>query len=148
MSIDSKHIIDHLSQKGISVTANRILVFAELANADRALSLSDLEALMPTMDKSSIFRTLNLFVQKDIAHTFQDGRGHDRYELCFHSGSDHYAHEHPHFYCERCERTFCLDDHAIAHAYPHSLSHFLPDGFRPRSASLLIRGLCPDCAKH
>ena len=34
------------------------------------------------MDKSSIFRTLTLFIEYDVVHTFEDGRGIVNYELC------------------------------------------------------------------
>ena len=46
----------------IKPTSVRVLVLNELERADCALSLSDLEARLVTVDKSSIFRTLTLFL--------------------------------------------------------------------------------------
>ena len=41
------------------------------------MTLKDLETKMLNMDKSSIFRTLTLFIEYDVVHTFEDGRGMD-----------------------------------------------------------------------
>lgn len=68
-------ITDHLERKGVKPTANRILVLKALKAADRPLSLTGLEKELWTMDKSSIFRVLTLFLEHDIVHAFEDGRG-------------------------------------------------------------------------
>ena len=52
---------DILRHKGVKATPNRILVARELLRAESPLSLSQLEERLSTVDKSSIFRVLNLF---------------------------------------------------------------------------------------
>ncbi len=55
-------ILEKLDKKGVKPTANRILVLKELNNVDGPVSLSVLENRLLTMDKSSIFRVLTLFL--------------------------------------------------------------------------------------
>lgn len=137
--MNSQEIIAHLSRKGIKATVNRILVFSELEDVSRPMSLKDLEERMLTLDKSSIFRVLTLFVQHDIVHTFEDGRGIVHYELCLEEGEEHHSHGHLHFYCEQCRKTYCLEDAAIP-------SIEMPIGFIPRSVSFVMKGICPKCS--
>ena len=129
-----------LKMKGVTATSNRILVLKELAKAQFPMSLSALESKMPNMDKSSIFRVLTLFLEHDVVHSFEDGRGILNYELCADRGTCHHTDGHIHFYCESCQRSFCLEDIQIPH-------FALPDGFIPTSTSFVIKGECPECGK-
>lgn len=54
-----------LSQAGIQPTPNRILVVDALQHAQSPLSLADLEELLPTMERSGIFRVLSLLADRD-----------------------------------------------------------------------------------
>ena len=80
--MEQQDIIIKLEAKGIKPTANRILVLKTLASEHHPQSLSSLEHKMLTMDKSSIFRVLTLFLEHDVVHAFEDGRGILNYELC------------------------------------------------------------------
>ena len=73
--MEQQDIIIKLEAKGIKPTANRILVLKTLASEHHPQSLSSLEHKMLTMDKSSIFRVLTLFLEHDVVHAFEDGRG-------------------------------------------------------------------------
>ena len=136
----TQDIINKLEAKGIKPTANRILVLKVLEKERTPLSLSHLEQLMVSMDKSSIFRTLTLFLEHDVVHTFEDGRGILNYELCEEEGKCDHHDGHIHFYCESCQRSFCLED-------IHIPSFVLPEGFYPHSVSFVIKGECPECRK-
>ena len=130
-----------LASHGIKPTAMRLLVYDELERARRPLSLRELEERMVTADRSTIFRTLTLFLDRHIVHGIEDGSGTLLYELC--RGEEECTPEdhHPHFYCERCQRTFCLDDVHIPQVP-------LPEGFTPLSINYMIHGLCPDCLRR
>ena len=80
--MEQQDIISKLEAKGIKPTANRILVLKTLASEQHPQSLSSLEHKMLTMDKSSIFRVLTLFLEHDVVHAFEDGRGILNYEIC------------------------------------------------------------------
>ena len=95
----SQDIISKLEGKGIKPTANRILVMKALAEAETPQSLSRLERKMVSMDKSSIFRALTLFLEHDVVHAFEDGKGILNYELCEEEGKCDHHDGHIHFYC-------------------------------------------------
>lgn len=138
--MNSQDIISRLESKGIRPTANRILVMKTLMGEQNPQSLSNLERKMVSMDKSSIFRTLTLFLEHDVVHAFEDGRGVLCYELCEEKGACDHHDGHIHFYCESCRRSFCMED-------IHIPSFELPEGFYPHSISFVIKGECPDCRK-
>lgn len=131
-------VINRLNKKGIKPTANRILVLKELMRFSAPASLTDLEKRLVNMDKSSIFRVLTLFHEHDVVHAFQDGRGTLSYELCESEGECTHNDHHVHFFCEKCQQTYCLDH--------ISLSQFgLPKDFVATSASFVINGICAKC---
>lgn len=130
--------ISLLDTHGIKPTPNRILVADALISACAPLSLIELETQIDTLDRSSVLRVLTLMLSHDMVHGLEDGRGVTKYELC-HSHDEHGDDDlHVHFYCEKCGRTICLEDHRIP-----SLS--LPEGYTVRSANFMLKGICPEC---
>ena len=138
--MNSQDMISRLESKGIRPTANRILVMTTLMGEQNPQSLSNLERKMVSMDKSSIFRTFTLFLEHDVVHAFEDGRGVLCYELCEEKGACDHHDGHIHFYCKSCQRSFCMEN-------IHIPSFELPEGFYPHSISFVIKGECPDCRK-
>lgn len=138
--MNSQDMISRLESKGIRPTTNRILVMKTLMGEQNPQSLSNLERKMVSMDKSSIFRTLTLFLEHDVVHAFEDGRGVLCYELCEEKGACDHHDGHIHFYCKSCQRSFCMEN-------IHIPSFELPEGFYPHSISFVIKGECPDCRK-
>lgn len=133
-----------LDRWGIKSTANRMLVVKSLKNAHSPLSLIDLENELDTLDRSSISRVLSLLKEKGMVHEMEDGRGIAKYELCRH---DHPSSEciggehqdlHPHFYCEKCGKTYCFDQMELPKIC-------VPEGFRVRNINYMLKGICPEC---
>ena len=58
--MEEKDYLDLLSKREIQPTAIRILVLQAMLKAGRSVSLLDLEKILDTVDKSSIFRTITL----------------------------------------------------------------------------------------
>ena len=133
-------ILKLLSEHGIKATANRILVAVALSEAGRPLSLMELEDRIVSIDKSGIFRCLSTFKEHHLVHSIEDVEG-TRYELCLSHDSDHDEDTHVHFYCERCHRTFCLDD-------IHIPPVVLPKGYDSRTSNYLVKGICPECSGY
>ena len=127
-----------LEQHGVKATPNRVLVARELAAAGRPLSLMELESLLETIDKSSIFRTLAVFKEAHLVHALEDTGDGVRYELCYASG-EHDDDLHVHFHCTVCHKTYCLHDVPIPPVE-------VPNGYKIQSSSYLIHGICPDCS--
>ena len=69
--MDSDRIKEYermMDTHGIRPTANRISVMRALHDASHPLSLAELEDQLVTLDKSSIFRVLTLFKEKNLIH--------------------------------------------------------------------------------
>ena len=129
-----------LEEHGVKPTANRLLVARALAGAGRPLSLMELEALLETVDKSAIFRTLGTFREARLVHVLEDAGNGVRYELCHSHHEDGDDDCHVHFYCTRCHRTFCLEDTPVPPVA-------VPRAYEVETVSYLIRGICPECGK-
>ncbi len=146
----------------IRPTAVRILVWKEIITLDFAFALSDLEGVLPTVDRSTIFRALTLFVEKHLLHTIDDGSGQQKYCICHqyehhmghchcsegeqghdedqgHRHHEHEACQHVHLSCTKCGRTFCLRNQKIPPVQ-------IPEGFQVQHTQYIIQGICPRCA--
>ena len=67
--MEEKKYLDLLDKRDIQPTAIRILVLRTMMQAGRSVSLLDLETMLDTVDKSTIFRTLTLFLSHHLIHS-------------------------------------------------------------------------------
>lgn len=136
--MDEKQCVELLEHHGVKPTANRIVVVKALEAAGRPMSLSELEYKILTIDKSGVFRALTLFKEHHLVHVIEDGGDGVRYELCHSHDGEVDDDLHVHFYCERCRRTYCLEDIPIPEVA-------LPAGFEMTSVNFMVKGICPQC---
>ena len=139
--MNEKQIEGLLEQHGIKLTANRILIAKIMSTLDYPISMKELETMLLTMDKSSIFRTLSLFKSHHLVHQMEDGNDIVRYELCHSHSEEEDEDIHVHFYCEHCHRTFCLNEIPVPQVN-------LPTGYRQTAVNYMIKGICPDCSQR
>ncbi len=138
--MEENKYVDILTKRDIQPTAIRILVLQAMMQANRTVSLLDLENMLDTVDKSSIFRTLTLFLSSHLAHSIDDGTGSLKYAVCGETCSCDVEDLHTHFHCEKCNKTFCLKN------IPTPVVT-MPKGFTLNSINYVLKGLCPDCAE-
>lgn len=134
-----KDCLDLLAKREIQPTAIRILVLKAMQEAGRSVSLLDLENILDTVDKSSIFRTLTLFLSHHLIHSIDDGTGSFKYAVCSENCSCGVSDLHTHFHCEKCNKTFCFTN------IPTPVVQ-LPEGFTLNSINYVLKGVCPECA--
>jgi len=135
-----------LQRHDVKPTAVRVLLLRAMMGHDDAFSLQSLEDELETVDRSTIYRTLTLFLEHHLIHAIDDGTGSWKYALCApdchcgeHSGA--IDHLHAHFHCERCGHTFCLST-------TQTPVVTLPEGYRVTAVNYVLKGLCPACAQH
>ncbi|MCM1504845.1 MAG: transcriptional repressor [Muribaculum sp.] len=124
---------------GLRPSPVRTLIFGALSEASLPVSSLDIEMRLETVDRSSITRSLALFVEKGLVHVVDDGSGALKYELCRaggHHGLDDDS--HPHFHCIKCGTTECLDGVQIP-------TVCLPGGYSAISINYVIKGICSRC---
>lgn len=136
--MEEKDYPDLLSERNIQPTAIRILVLRAMLQANRSVSMLDLENMLDTVDKSTIFRTLTLFLSHHLIHSIDDGTGSFKYAVCSSDCSCEVNDLHTHFHCEKCNRTFCFTN------IPTPVVN-LPQGFTLSSINYVLKGICPDC---
>ena len=134
-------LIALLEAHDIKPTANRMMVVKALRSSIQPLSLAELERRIQTIDKSNVFRALTLFREHHLVHAIEGGGDGTRYELCHSRCDNRDEDQHPHFYCEVCQQTFCLD-------YLHMPEVELPEGFKAHSVNFIIKGVCPHCREN
>lgn len=137
---DEQFYLDKLKYRGIRPTATRLLILRNMMRGDEAVSLPDMERYLPTVDKSTISRTLSLFLLNRLVHVIDDGSGSLKYAVCSDDCDCSVEDEHTHFYCTSCHRTFCLKHIAVPVVD-------LPPGFTLSSINYVLKGLCPECAE-
>lgn len=135
---NEEYYIHKLTYRGIKPTATRLLILKEMMRGCQAVSLPDLEHILPTVDKSTISRTLTLFLLHRLCHGIDDGSGALKYAVCSDDCDCTVKDEHTHFYCENCHRTFCLKHLSVPVVDT-------PDGFSLNSINYVLKGLCPEC---
>ncbi len=129
-----------LENAGIRVTANRLLIWRKVRHDFQgAFSLANLEEALPTLDRSTIFRTLTLLSEAHLLHDIDDGSGSQKYCVCHHDDTRQCL-GHVHLTCRICHRTFCLTNIKIPQVE-------LPEGFVAEETEYVVKGLCPDCAR-
>lgn len=136
----SENIEKLLLERDVKPTAMRILILKSMLGFSRAFSLADLETVMETVDKSTIFRTIILFHEKLLIHSIDDGSGAIKYSVCNSNCSCGISDTHAHFYCLHCNKTFCLEKVAVPDIN-------IPDKLIPVSINLVIKGFCENCTK-
>ncbi len=134
----NKQIIRLLEEKNIKITSVRMLVLDVFLQNNFALSLANIEDELPWSDRISIYRTLKTFEKKTLIHQVNDGSKSTKYALC----SEHcnlIEHKiHPHFHCEKCNKTICLEEQKI------NINN-IPPNITINNYSLVLNGLCSDC---
>ena len=101
-------------------------------------SMADLEEVLDSVDKSTLFRTLALFAEHHLVHLLEDGSGSTKYCICRNDHICGIEELHCHFYCEACHKTFCLN-------HTHIPAVRYPAGFEVRQIDYLLKGLCASC---
>ncbi len=137
MKISTEEI---LKNNRLSVTVSRQKILSLFIGSDGALEHADIEKqTRDEFDRVTVYRTLQSFVDKGIIHTIPTTDNSIKYALCkddCEAGQHH--DDHVHFICENCNKTICLDDVTIP-------SVKLPKGFAPKSAEMVVMGVCSDC---
>ena len=130
-----------LKDHGLRKTAFRKELLSLFYNANASLSVEEIKRKVEsTNDKVTIYRALDAFEKTGLIHQVPDKSNLIRYALCSHdtcSTSGH-QHNHAHFICDGCNKTFCIDDvkiPAITNA----------KGFTIKSSKLTLEGNCPNC---
>lgn len=134
-----KELEQKLLDRDVKPTAVRLLIFKAMVEYPQAFSLSDLESVLETVDKSTISRTITLFHNNLVIHSIDDGSGSMKYSVCNDDCQCELNELHVHFNCTKCHKTYCLESISIP-------SVQLPEKFLLENINFVMKGLCNQCS--
>jgi Fur family ferric uptake transcriptional regulator len=135
-----KELEQKLLDRDIKPTAVRLLIFKAMVEYPQAFSLSDLEAVLETVDKSTISRTITLFHNHLVIHSIDDGSGSMKYSVCNDDCQCELNELHVHLNCTHCHKTYCLESVSIPPVQ-------LPEKFLLENINFVMKGLCDKCSE-
>lgn len=132
-----EHVLLHLKQKNIRITAPRKAIITYLVNSTQHPTVeqiyTDLLPQFPGMSLATVYNNVNVLVEEGFLH-----------EMKFSGPTSHYdflGHTHPHIICEKCGKIadFIQDMPAI-----HQPA-FEQTGYLIHQIHLELYGICPEC---
>jgi Fur family ferric uptake transcriptional regulator len=135
-----KRIDELLKQNQLSVTSGRRKILELFLHHEGALSHSDIEKKAgEKFDRVTVYRTLQIFLEKGLIHNIPTADNSIRYALCKDNCSaGHHQDDHVHFICNACGNTVCLEEVNVP-------AIKLPRGFVAEQVEMLVSGVCKSC---
>ncbi|MFZ2545264.1 MAG: Fur family transcriptional regulator [Candidatus Saccharimonadales bacterium] len=124
------------ANKQLRLTEPRKVVFRQLHSATTPLSIANIASKCPSIDRVSIYRTIELFQQLDIVRPLPLGWKH-LYELT----SPFKAHHH-HLSCTVCGRLIDVHSKKFEQIVASVAKEY---EFAPQDHTFEIKGVCRDC---
>ncbi len=124
----------------LRITKPRVAVFEALEQAKEPVSLRNLVEALSSIDRVSIYRTLELFEKLHIITVVHIG-WKKRYELA----AAHQQHHHHHLVCTQCGSITEINSERLEDVI-HTLTG--AHGFTPTGHTFEITGLCGNCKNN
>jgi Fur family transcriptional regulator, ferric uptake regulator len=133
-------INDILKKSQLSITSSRKKILELFLVNNGALSHGDIEKkAAEKFDRVTVYRTLQVFLEKGVIHNIPTADNSIRYALCKDDCSEGQHHDnHVHFICKDCGATICLDNVTIPGIK-------LPKGFTSTQVEVVVSGVCREC---
>jgi Fur family ferric uptake transcriptional regulator len=125
----------------LKVTPARIATLKLFESNDKPLDaayLIDQLQKKLSIDRVTVFRIINAFVQTGLVTKFEFREGKTRYELAKRG-------DHHHFICSSCGNIFDLGEDFVVHEYIKKIE--IKYGFTVKEHALEFFGLCKNCQK-
>jgi Fur family ferric uptake transcriptional regulator len=140
-SVEHKDLANDILKKNqLSVTGSRKTILEIFLSGVGAVAHADIEKYAgEKIDRVTVYRTLQSFMEKGIIHTIPSVDNSIRYALCKDDCTEGHHHDnHVHFLCSECSKTICLDSVVIPEVK-------LPRGFKPLERQMIVTGICIEC---
>ena len=124
------------AREGIRLTKPRKLIFKTLHDSDAPLSASLISQRCDSIDRVSVYRSLELFVRLGIARRVPIG-WKQRYEL-----TDPFRSHHHHLSCTKCGRLIDVHSQKFEQLVNTVVAEY---NFVASDHTFEVRGLCEDC---
>ena len=129
----------------LKATSIRLSVLELLSGSSVAMSHAQISDLLDdeSIDKVTLYRTLNTFVEKGLAHKVATEDRNWLYAIFDDHVHEHEdaSHNHAHFICDECDKIYCfpIDEDLL------SVSKRNLPGFEIKHQEIRLHGRCPVC---
>jgi Fe2+ or Zn2+ uptake regulation protein len=131
----SKEIENYLDEHGIRPSYQRTMIYEYLVKHKNHPTVdmiyNELADSMPTLSKTTVYNTLNLFVEKKVSLLLHMKDGEARYDAD--------VSLHGHFKCERCENIYDFE------VEPSGLVFKGLENYKLNEIQVSCKGICPSC---
>lgn len=124
------------TREQLRMTTPRQTVFETLRASEMPLSIGDLTKKCPSVDRGSIYRTIELFVSLNIAEAVPVG-WKQRYEL-----TSPFKSHHHHLYCTACGKLTDIHSKKLEELVSIIAGEY---DFNPTQHKFEVSGLCRNC---
>ncbi len=137
MKSSDETLTEKLNKKGLRPSHQRIKILEYLAShpchptAEQVLS--EMKKELPTLSKSTVYKTLNAFVEAEMLREITIENNEIRYE--------YNLADHGHFKCEKCGEVYDFEIDLEA------LQSEKLNGFRINDKNIYFKGICKSCLK-
>ncbi|MFQ5717226.1 MAG: Fur family transcriptional regulator [Nitrospinales bacterium] len=139
-NLEQQVLEDYISQNNLKVTRQRRAVLKAFLNCENHVSAEELyrvvSAVEPKIGLATVYRTLALLIQSQLASELDFGDGQKRYEHKFmHS-------HHDHMICTQCGKIIEFH-HPLIEKFQDEVAR--RNGFTITSHKLSLFGFCKEC---
>ena len=136
--MDQQYFKDLLHDRDLKATSTRIKLLLEMDAYKSAIPYSAIQAAMKSIDRVTLYRTLEILKEKGIIHVAFQGRHDTHYAICSLECDKHkHQHNHIHFKCIECKSVTCeKTSETINVSIPYNEIH---------NISIHVEGLCAVC---
>ncbi len=131
---------DILHKNGHRVTPQRIHILDAVCDGKGHTTIGEVYARVrlvdASIDRSTLYRTLKLFVELGLVISAEPGDGETYYEIAK-------LHHHHHLVCRVCGKQQEIDDTLLKPLFEGFLTHY---GFTAQNDHLVFTGTCSDCS--
>lgn len=134
---DRHALAERLRRAGQRVTPQRLVILGALASGSHLAAdevYARVEAQLPGVNRSTVYRTLELFGELGLISVTDLGGGARQFELLDQA--------HHHLICHRCGAVIEMDDALVQPLREAILAHY---AFSPRVDHLALFGFCVAC---
>lgn len=133
---DLERFKDIIIKNGSSVTKTRLMLFHTLKNIKKPAKISEIATITPTVNKVSVYRTLELFSRLNITETSIQGR-----TLLVELAGPFRPHRHR-IICLCCSKINYVESKALEETLQHIASQ---EKYTLEQHTVELSGLCRSC---
>lgn len=129
--------IEIIKKNGQRITEQRVALLTLLMASPKACSQAEIEEkLSYLMDRATMYRSLNTFIDLGVISKLRDHKGHPMYIFNKENHSENNL--HPHLKCKECDSIECLP--AFPSDYVNSLEQY-----NIKDLQIVMEGVCSNC---